>query len=99
MLKSCRPQEPSTTRIASAGHAAQNPNMNPKNPQENTQKTRKKTSNFFQKSKEHKALLRDHATTKKEIKFVQHQIFTAEREGATSKDKRGRRGREGSIRP
>jgi hypothetical protein len=75
------------TRIASAGHAAQNPNMNPQTPQENTEKTRKKTSNFFQESKEHKTLLRDHDTTEKEIKFVQHQIFTTEREGAASKDK------------
>jgi hypothetical protein len=87
------------TRIASAGHAAQNPDMNPKPPKKIPKNPGKKNSNFFQESKEHKALLRDHATTEKEIKFMQHQIFTGEREGAASKDKRGRRGREGGIRP
>ncbi len=85
--------------MASAGHAVQNPNMNPKPPMKIPKKPGKKNSNFFQESKEHKALLRDHATIEKAIKFVQHQIFTAEREGAASKDKRGRRGREGGIRP
>jgi hypothetical protein len=87
------------TRTASAGHAAQNPNMNPKAPKKIPKKPGKKNSNFFQESKEDKALLRDHATIEKEIKFVQHQIFTQEREGAASKDKRGRRGREDGIRP
>ncbi len=87
------------TIMASAEHAVQNPNMNPKPPMKIPKKPGKKNSNFFQESKEHKALLRDHATIEKEIKFVQHQIFTAEREGAASKDKRGRRGREGGRRP
>jgi hypothetical protein len=69
------------TRMASAGQAAQNPNMNPKAPKKIPKKPGKKNSNFFQKSKEDKALLRDHATIEEEIKFVQHQIFTPEREG------------------
>lgn len=35
------------TRTASAGHAAQNPNMNPQSPQENTKKTGKKKLQFL----------------------------------------------------
>jgi hypothetical protein len=84
--------------MASAGHAAQNPNMNPKSPKKIPKKPGKRNYNFFQESDEHKALLRDHATVEKEIKFVQLQIFTAEREGAASKDKPGRGGRECGIR-